>query len=147
MSQGILIWNIKALALTVQKFKFSKKWVKLQCQGRRVKNNGTHRKVLSQGILMWNIKALAITVPKLKASLKFSKNGLNYKVKVTRSKIMVLMDRSYHKEYSVKYQTSSTHCSKVISKVIVSERRKEWQNYRMTDRTKTICPQSSISGA
>ena len=48
----------------------------------------------------------------------------------------------------VKYQSSSSHCSKVISKVKVSERRTELQNYRMTelqnyrmtDRTKTICP-------
>ena len=35
---------------------------------------------------------------------------------------------------------SSTHCSKVISMVKFSERRTEWQNYKMTDRTKTICP-------
>ena len=40
----------------------------------------------------------------------------------------------------MKNQSSSTHCSKVISKVKVSERRTEWHNYRMTDRTKTICP-------
>ena len=91
------MWNIKALALTVLKLfkaslKFSEKWVKLQAQGHSVKNNGTHRKVLSQGILMWNIKTLALTVQKLLARLKF--------------------------------QTGRT----------------EWQNYRMTDRTKTICP-------
>ena len=40
----------------------------------------------------------------------------------------------------MKYQSSSSHCSKVISKVKVSERMTEWQNDRMTDRTKTICP-------
>ena len=61
--------------------KFSKKWVKLQSH--RVKNNGTHRKVLSQGIIVWNIKALALTVLKLLARLQFSKNGPNSKVKVT----------------------------------------------------------------
>ena len=33
-------------------------------------------------------------------------------------------------EIITKYQSSSTHCSKVISKVKVSERRKEWQNDR-----------------
>ena len=38
--------------------------VKLQGQGHRVENNGTHGKVLSQGILMWNIKALALNVQK-----------------------------------------------------------------------------------
>ena len=63
-----------------------------------------------------------------------------------------LITRNTH----VKYQSSSTYCSKVISKVKVSERRTEWQNDRitelqndritewqndrMTDRTKTICP-------
>ena len=33
----------------------------------------------------------------------------------------------------MKYQSSSTHCSKVISKVKVSERRTEWHNYRVTE--------------
>ena len=63
------MWNIKALALTVQnllaRFKISKIWVILQGQGHRVKINGTHGKVLSQGILLWYIKALALTVEKL----------------------------------------------------------------------------------
>ena len=53
LSQGILIWNIKAVALTVQKLlaklNFFKKWVKLQ--GHRNKNNSTFGKVLSQKIL------------------------------------------------------------------------------------------------
>ena len=33
----------------------------------------------------------------------------------------------------MKYQSSSTHCSKVISKVKVSERMTEWQNDGMTE--------------
>ena len=50
----------------ISKGKIFKKWVKLQGQVHRVKNNGTHEnKVLSQGILKWNIKALAPTVQKL----------------------------------------------------------------------------------
>ena len=73
----------------ISKVKVFKKWVKLQGQDHRVKNNGNHIKVLSQGILMWNIKALALTVQKLLARLKFSKSRSNSKVKVTRSKIMV----------------------------------------------------------
>ena len=48
------MWNFKALALTIPKLlarlKFFLKWVKLQGQGHRVKNNVTHEKVLSQGI-------------------------------------------------------------------------------------------------
>ena len=71
---------------------------------------------------MWNIKALALTVQMLLAKLKFSKKGSNSKVKVTVSKILVPTERNTH----VKYQSYSTHCSKVISKVKVSERRTEW---------------------
>ena len=81
LSQGIFMWTIKALALTVQKLlarlKFFLKMVKLQGQGHRVKNNGTHGKVLSQGILMWNIKPLAFTVQKLLARLKFQREWQN----------------------------------------------------------------------
>ena len=36
----------------INKVKVFKKWVKLQGQGYRVKNNGTHGKVLSQEIFM-----------------------------------------------------------------------------------------------
>ena len=80
-----------------------------------------------------NNKALALTIQKLLARLKFSKNGSNSKVNVTT---IMVSTRNTH----VKYQRSSTHCSKVISKVKVSEMRTELQNDRMTDRTKTICP-------
>ena len=59
LTKEIPIRNIKALALTVQKLlamlKFLKsffKWVKLQGQGHRVMNNGTHGEVLSHGIFM-----------------------------------------------------------------------------------------------
>ena len=45
---------------------------------------------------MWNIKALALTVQKLLARSKFQRGGQNYRIT-------------------------------------------EWQNYRITDRTKTIC--------
>ena len=46
-------------------------------QGHRVKNYGTHGKVLSQGIFMWNMKALALTVQNLLARLKFQRGGHN----------------------------------------------------------------------
>jgi hypothetical protein len=39
--------------------------VKHQGEGHKVKNFGTHGKVLSQEILMWNIKALVLTIQKL----------------------------------------------------------------------------------
>ena len=40
---------------TISKVKVFKKWVKHQSQGDRVKNNGTHGKVLLQGLFMLNI--------------------------------------------------------------------------------------------
>ena len=61
----------------ISKIKVFKKWVKLQRQGHRVKNNGTQEKVLSQGILMWNIKALEFTVQTLLARLKFQREWHN----------------------------------------------------------------------
>ena len=59
----------------ISKVKDFKKWVKLQSQGHRVKNNGTHGKVL-----LWNIKALILTVQKLWAMLKFQRGGQNYRI-------------------------------------------------------------------
>ena len=44
------------------KVKVFYKYVKRQGQGHKVKNFGTHGKVLSQGIHMWNMKALPIVV-------------------------------------------------------------------------------------
>ena len=55
----------------MSKVKVFKKWVKLQGQGHRVKNNGTHGKVLSQENIMGNIKALALLVQILFERLKF----------------------------------------------------------------------------
>ena len=57
-------------------------------------------KVLSQGIHMWNMKALSLTVDTLwpRARLKFLKSRSNFKVKVTRSKIMEWHERSCQKE-------------------------------------------------
>ena len=49
LSQGILIWNIKAIALTVQMLLVRLNFSKMgQGQGHRVKNNGTHGKVVLQ---------------------------------------------------------------------------------------------------
>ena len=66
------------------------KWVKLQGQGHRVKDNSNHGKVFSQEILMPNIRALTLSVQKLLARLKFSENGSNSKVNGTGLIIVVL---------------------------------------------------------
>ena len=76
----------------ISKVKVFKKWDKLQGQVHRVKNDGTHRKVLSKGILMWNSKALALTVQKLLARLKFKRGGQN--------------DRTGQKQYAPQYSIS-----------------------------------------
>ena len=96
----------------------------------------------SQGILIWNIKDLALNVQKLlvHVRLKFSKNGSYSKVKVTVSKIMVPTERSYHKEYSCAYiKALAFFLQKLLTRLRLKFRR-DWQNDRMTDRTKTIWP-------
>ena len=58
-------------------------------------------KVLSEGMHMWNMKALVLTVHTLRPRLKlFFKTRSNFKVKVTRWKIMEWCKRSCHKEYT-----------------------------------------------
>ena len=78
--------------------------VKGHSQGHKVKNIGTIGKVLSQGIHMRNMKALGAVIQNLWTRLKFfvarSKSRSNLEVKVTRSKILIPMERSYHKEYT-----------------------------------------------
>ena len=80
------------------KVKVSQKKVTLQGQGHEVKKYGTMWKVLSQRKQMCNMKALSLLVRKLRPRLKFFKSRSNFKVKVTRSIIMVPRERSYHKE-------------------------------------------------
>ena len=46
------------------------------------------------------MKALPLLVGKLWLKLKFFKSRSNFKVKVTRSKILVPSERSCHKEYT-----------------------------------------------
>ena len=106
LSQAIFMWNIKALALTIEILLTGSKYSKCrpEDQGHKVKNVGTHRKVLILKILMWNIKALAHTIQML---LKFSKSRSNSKVKVTIVGTQV------------KHQSSRSHCSKVIRKLNV----------------------------
>ena len=49
---------------------------------------------------MCNMKALSLLVRKLWPRLKFFKSRSNFKVKVTRSKMMVPCERSCPKEYT-----------------------------------------------
>ena len=53
---------------------------------------------MSQGMYICNMKALPLLVRKLWPRLKFFKSRSNVKVKVTRSKILVPLERSCHKE-------------------------------------------------
>jgi hypothetical protein len=47
-----------------------------------------------------NTKALTLTSQKIWPKLKFWKSGSNFKVKAIRSKIMVTIERSCHKEHT-----------------------------------------------
>ena len=87
-SSGIIIRCSKVM----RNVKVFTKWVKLQGQGHRVKDNSNHGKVFSQEILMPNIRALTLSVQKLLARLKFSENGSNSKVNGTGLIIMVLTE-------------------------------------------------------
>ena len=57
---------------------------------------------------------------------------------------MVLMERSYHREYSFEISKLFTHCSNVISKVKPSERRTELQND--SQHKNNITPISDLGG-
>ena len=57
---------------TISKVKVFKKWVKLQGQDHKVKNNG----LITRNTRV-KYQSLALTVQKLLARLKFSKNGSN----------------------------------------------------------------------
>ena len=111
----------------------------------KVRRLSTNKNILSQGIFMWNIKALALINQKLLTRLKSSKSRSNSKVDVTRSKLLIFMwnikalgldSYNIHVKYQsstrrymaeilpirrkhLSNQSSSTHCSKVISKVKV----------------------------
>ena len=68
-SQGIFMWNIKALALTIQKLLARLKFSKSRSNS---KVKVTRSKLfVPMRIFMWNIKALALTVQKLLARLMF----------------------------------------------------------------------------
>jgi hypothetical protein len=84
------------------------------------------------------MKALSLAIQKIWPMLKFLKSGSNFKVKVTKSKILVQIERSCHKEHT--YEIPITCHSKDMANVKVFED-------RQTDRPKTICPQSFDKGA
>ena len=54
--------------------------------------------LVTRNVHMKNMKALPLLVRKLWPRSKFFKSRSNFKVKVTGSKILVSMERSYHKE-------------------------------------------------
>ena len=81
------------------KVKVFQKKNKLQVQGHKVKHYGARRKILSSAIHRCNMKAIPLLVRKLWPRLKFLKSRSNFKVQVTRSKIVVPGKRSRHKQY------------------------------------------------
>jgi hypothetical protein len=45
------------------------------------------------------MKALSLAIQKIWPMLRFLKSGSNFQIKVTKSNILVPIERSYHKEY------------------------------------------------
>ena len=70
---------------------------------------------------MCNMKALSLLIRKLWPRLKFFKSRSKFKVKVTRSKIMVACERSCHNEY-VQYESPISSDQKVMAKVKVFQK-------------------------
>jgi hypothetical protein len=90
------------------------KWVKLQGQGHKVKNYGTMKVLVIKNTHM---KSLSLTIQKIWPMLKFFESGSNFKVKVTRSKVMILIESSCHKEHT--YEIPITYHSKDMTNVKV----------------------------
>ena len=115
------MWNMKSIALTVQKllarFKFSKSRPNCKVKVTRLNLMVPIERSCHLAKLVWNIKARALNVQKLLARIICSKSGPISKVKDTGSKYWHprkgLVTRNTH----VKYESSSTHFSKFISKV------------------------------
>ena len=87
------------------------------------------------------MKALSLPIQKLCPMLKFLKSRSKVKVKVTRSKILVSMERYCHKEYTCEIW-------KLYHLPIKSYAQcKVFRTNRQTDRPKTICPRIFDSGS
>ena len=91
-AQGIFMWNMKTLALTVKnllarlRFLNNRPNSKVKVTGS--KNISTHGEVLPQKIFLQNIKALSLTVEKLLARFQFKKNKSNSNVTGTHRKVL-----------------------------------------------------------
>ena len=68
---------------------------------------------------MFNLKALSLLVRKLWPRLKFFKSRSNFKVKVTRSKLMVPCERSFIRNTHMQYESPISSGKKVMAKVKV----------------------------
>jgi hypothetical protein len=66
------------------------------------------------------MKALSLAVQKIWPMLKFLKSGSNFKVKVTRSKLLIPIERSRHKEHT--YEIPIPCHSKDMANVKVFEK-------------------------
>jgi hypothetical protein len=74
------------------------------------------------------MKALSLTIQKIWPKLKFLKSGSNFNVKVARSKLLVPLERSCHKEDT--YKIPITYHSKDMANVKVFEKWVKLQGQR-----------------
>ena len=82
------------------------------------------------------MKALSLLVRKLWPRLKFFISRSNFKVKVTRSKIMVPCEKSCHKKY-VQYESLISSGKKVVAMVKVFQKKVKLQG--QGHEVKTYC--------
>jgi hypothetical protein len=104
----------------------------VKTQGQDFKIYGSNTKVLSQVTCIWNMKALSLTIQIIWPKLKFLKSGSNFKVKVRRSKILVPIKRSCHKEHTYEiWQPYITCHSKDMTNVKVFEKWVKLQGHKV----------------
>jgi hypothetical protein len=66
------------------------------------------------------MKAISLTIQKIEPMLNFLKSGSNFNVKVTRSKVIIPIQRSCHKEHA--YEIPITYHSKDMTNVEIFEK-------------------------
>ena len=120
--KGLVTRNVhmKALPLLVRKLWPRLKFLKVG-QTARSRSLGQKFWYPWRGLVTRNVhmKSLPLLVRKLWPRLKFFKSRSNFKVKVTRSKILVIVERSCHKDIHVKYESANYSSSWVMGKVKV----------------------------
>ena len=99
----------------------------LEGQDHKDKYFDTSRKILPQEMTMYNMEAFSILSLRVMTNVNFFLIG-----QMSRSKYKVPTKRSHHKGYSCKISDSSTHYSKVISKIKFKKKNRSHSKVKVT---------------